>query len=145
MICWTTVATFITSLLDKLGGCTDRPIFWVSCFGRCCHHYLAMAVVSLLISQLLPRNRSMCHVMNPYWSKYSIKVSVYLSVCLSVCTINVWMLEVTREPRRVWIPPRPKGALYLFQEEGECSATSQRRVQPICLKCFFNTKWACSC
>jgi hypothetical protein len=26
MICRTTVATFIFSLSDKLGGCTDRPV-----------------------------------------------------------------------------------------------------------------------
>jgi hypothetical protein len=36
MICCITVATFNMSLLDKLRACTDRPVFWISCCGRCC-------------------------------------------------------------------------------------------------------------
>jgi hypothetical protein len=36
MICFTTVAIFNMSSLVELGACSDRPILWISCCGRCC-------------------------------------------------------------------------------------------------------------
>jgi hypothetical protein len=36
MICCTTMATFIVSLLVKLRAYTDRPVQWITCCGRCC-------------------------------------------------------------------------------------------------------------
>jgi hypothetical protein len=40
MICCTTVAIFNVSLLVKLGACTDRPVLWISCCGRCCYMWV---------------------------------------------------------------------------------------------------------
>jgi hypothetical protein len=40
MICFTTVVTFATSMLDELEAYNDRPDFWISWCGKCnpCHY-----------------------------------------------------------------------------------------------------------